>query len=232
MAGAPCPDPRDRPSFRLFGRGYARAGAHGVSAPPRTGGVSELLRLDDVACIRGDRLLFDGLSLTLNRGDAVWLRGPNGAGKSSLIRLAAGLLRPAAGTIERRERVALIDEAAALDAELPLRRALDFWARVDTVDGHAVDRAMAEMALAPLAEVPVSMLSTGQRKRAAMVRVIASGAPIWLLDEPANGMDDAAQARLVAAIARHRGNGGTVMFASHFALGIANLAERDMGAPA
>src|SRR3546814_14776887 len=85
----------------------------------------------------------------------------------------------------RRERVALIDEAAALDAELPLRRALDFWARVDTVDGHAVDRAMDVMALAPLAEVPVAMLSTGQRKRAAMVRVIAGGAPLWLLAEPA-----------------------------------------------
>jgi heme exporter protein A len=201
-----------------------------LSAPPRAGGVSALLRLNEVACIRGDRLLFEELSLALGRGDALWLRGPNGAGKSSLIRLAAGLLRPAAGTVERRERVALIDEAAALDAELPLRRALDFWARVDTVDGHTVDRAMAEMALAPLAEVPVAMLSTGQRKRAAMVRVIASGAPIWLLDEPANGMDDAAQARLVAAIAKHRANGGAVLLASHFALGVPELAELDMGA--
>lgn len=192
--------------------------------------MTELLRLDSVACIRGDRLLFENLSLTLNRGEALWLRGPNGTGKSSLLRLAAGLLRPAAGTLERRERVALIDEASALDAELPLRRALDFWARVDTVDGHNVDRAMDEMALAPLAEVPVAMLSTGQRKRAAMVRVIASGAPIWLLDEPANGMDDAARTRLVAAIARHRANGGAVILASHFALGVPDLADLDMGA--
>lgn len=192
--------------------------------------MTALLALDGVACIRGDRLLFEGLSLVLNRGDALWLRGPNGAGKSSLIRLAAGLLRPAAGTVERRGRVALIDEASALDAELPLRCALDFWARVDTVDGHTVDRAMDEMALAPLGEVPVAMLSTGQRKRAAMTRVIASGAPIWLLDEPANGMDDAAQTRLVAAIAKHRTNGGAVMLASHFALGVPDLAELDMGA--
>ena len=192
--------------------------------------MTVLLRLDRVACIRGDRLLFEELSLALAPGEALWLRGPNGAGKSSLIRVAAGLLRAAAGTVERFGRVALIDEAAALDAELPLRRALDFWARVDTVDGHTVDRAMEAMALHPLAEVPVAMLSTGQRKRAAMVRVIASGAPIWLLDEPANGMDDAAQARLVAAIAIHRANGGAVMLASHFALGIPDLAERDMGA--
>lgn len=192
--------------------------------------MTELLRLDSVACIRGDRLLFENLSLVLKRGEALWLRGPNGAGKSSLIRLAAGLLRPAAGTAQRHERVALIDEASALDAELPLRRALDFWARVDTVDGHSVDRAMDEMALVPLAEVPVAMLSTGQRKRAAMVRVIASGAPIWLLDEPANGMDDAAQARLVAAVAKHRANGGAVLLASHFALGVPDLIELDMGA--
>lgn len=194
--------------------------------------MTELLRLDSVACIRGDRLLFENLSLSLGRGDALWLRGPNGAGKSSLIRLAAGLLRPAAGSVERHGRCALIDEAAALDAELPLRRALDFWARIDTVDGHTVDRAMDEMALAPLAEVPVSMLSTGQRKRAAMVRIIASSAPIWLLDEPANGMDDAAQARLVAAIAKHRANGGAVLLASHFALGVPDLAQLDMGARA
>mgnify|MGYP003376217111 FL=1 len=192
--------------------------------------MSELLRLDRVACIRGERLLFEHLSLALEPGDALWLRGPNGAGKSSLIRLAAGLLRAAAGTIERRGRCALIDESSALAAELPLRRALDFWARIDTVDGHAVDRAMAAMALVPLSDVPVAMLSTGQRKRAAMVRVIASGAPIWLLDEPANGMDDAAQARLVAAIAAHRANGGAVLLASHFALGIGDLAELNMGA--
>ncbi len=192
--------------------------------------MTVLLRLDGVACIRGDRLLFENLSLSLAPGQALWLRGPNGAGKSSLIRVAAGLLRAAAGTVGRFGRVALIDEAAALDAELPLRRALDFWARVDTVDGHTVDRAMEAMALHPLAEVPVSMLSTGQRKRAAMARVIASSAPIWLLDEPANGMDDAAQARLVAAIAAHRANGGAVLLASHFALDLPDLAERDMGA--
>ncbi|WP_244858110.1 heme ABC exporter ATP-binding protein CcmA [Sphingopyxis granuli] len=189
-----------------------------------------LLRLHRVACIRGDRLLFEGLSLTLERGEALWLRGPNGTGKSSLIRLAAGLLRPAAGTVERHERIALIDEATALDAELPLRRALDVWARIDGIDGPMVARAMEAMALAPLAEVPVAMLSTGQRKRAAMARVIASAAPIWLLDEPANGMDDAARARLVAAIAAHRANGGAVLLASHFALGIEGMAELDLEA--
>lgn len=191
--------------------------------------MSALLQLDGVACIRGERLLFKGLSLEIAPGAALWLRGPNGVGKSSLIRLAAGLLRPAAGTVSRRGPCALIDEATALDPELPLARALAFWAAVDGVDGDMVAAAMAAMALTPLAEVPVAMLSTGQRKRAGVSRVIASTAPLWLLDEPANGLDDAARARLVTAIAAHRGNGGAVLLASHQSLGLDNLNELDMG---
>ena len=190
-----------------------------MSALTRAGSVTELLRFDNVACIRGDRLLFESLSFALGRGDALWLRGPNGVGKSSLIRLAAGLLR--IGLAVSADLWTL--GAWALPLFLPLLAAL-----VDTVDGHMVDRAMDAMALNNLADVPVSMLSTGQRKRAAMVRVIASGAPIWLLDEPANGMDEAAQARLVAAIATHRANGGGVLLASHFALEVPDQVELDM----
>ncbi|WP_033073710.1 heme ABC exporter ATP-binding protein CcmA [Sphingopyxis sp. MWB1] len=188
-----------------------------------------LLRLEQIASIRGERLLFEGVSLSLARGEALWLRGPNGAGKSSLIRIIAGLLRPAAGEVERRGRMAMIDEVNALDGERPLRRALDFWARIDGIDGPMVARAMGAMGLEALADVPVAMLSTGQRKRAAMARVIASSAPLWLLDEPGNGMDERAQARLVAAIAAHRAGGGAVVLASHFALGLPDVAELDMG---
>jgi len=190
--------------------------------------VTELLRLDSVACIRGDRLLFENLSLVLKRGEALWLRGPNGAGKSSLIRLAAGLLRPAAGTAQRHERVALIDEASSLDAELPLRRALDFWARVDTVDGHSVDRAMDEMALVPLAEVPVAMLSTGQRKRAALARLIAGERPLWLLDEPANGLDADGLIRLAEAMAEARKAGRAILAASHQPIGLGDHRTVDL----
>src|SRR3546814_19558891 len=104
----------------------------------------QLLLLDRVACIRGDRLLFENLSLTLGRGQALWLRGPNGAGKSRLIRLAAGPLRAAAGTLPRHERCALSAEAAALDGELPLRRALDLRARTITIDAHEADTPVAQ----------------------------------------------------------------------------------------
>ena len=138
--------------------------------------------------------------------------GPNGIGKSSLIRLAAGLLTAAAGEVERLGRAALADEGAALDPKLSLGRALAFWARLDASDSAS---AMAAMDLDRLAEVPVRMLSTGQRKRAVLARVVASGAPLWLLDEPLNGLDPDGQARLEAAIVTHRAGGGAVLAASH-----------------
>lgn len=191
--------------------------------------MSELLRFDQASCIRGDRLLFKGLSFGLSRGDALWLRGPNGTGKSSLIRMAAGLLRPFRGSVARYERCALIDETAALDAELPLRAALNIWGRIDGIDGTATAAAMQAMALSALSDVPVSMLSTGQRKRAAMARVIASGAPIWLLDEPANGLDSASIDLLVTAIQSHRQGGGAVLLASHVDLGADNMVELHLG---
>ena len=171
-----------------------------------------LLALDDVACLRGGRLLFEGLSLTLAPGEAALVAGPNGAGKSSLIRLAAGLLRPAAGKIGRAE-AALADEHLALDERQELGQALAFWVE------HA-GPGIAAMGLAPLARVPVRILSAGQRKRATLARVVASGAPLWLLDEPANGLDGDGLERLEAAMAAHRAAGGAILAASHQPLGL------------
>jgi heme exporter protein A len=171
-----------------------------------------LLALRSVACVRGGRLLFEGLDLILEPGGAALVAGPNGAGKSSLIRIAAGLLPAAAGTVERGAPAALADEGLALDAKRPLARALGFWSRLDGVDAG---EAMAAMGLTALAGMPVRMLSTGQRKRAALARVVASGAPLWLLDEPANGLDAEGQARLEAAMAAHRAGGGAILAASH-----------------
>jgi len=171
-----------------------------------------LLGLRAVACVRGGRLLFEGLDLVLEPGGAALIAGPNGAGKSSLIRLAAGLLQASAGTVERSGRAALADEGLALDPKLGLARALGFWSRLD---GSDASQAMAAMGLAALADVPVRMLSTGQRKRSVLARVVASGAPLWLLDEPANGLDGDGEERLAAAIAAHRAGGGAILAASH-----------------
>jgi heme exporter protein A len=176
-----------------------------VSAAP-------LLRLEGVACRRGGRLLFEGLDLALGPGETALVSGPNGAGKSSLIRLAAGLLAAAAGIVERHGGAALADESLALDPKLSLARALAFWAELD---GGDADRGMAAMGLGGLADVPVRMLSTGQRKRAVLARVVAGGAPLWLLDEPANGLDADGQARLAEASAAHLADGGAILAASH-----------------
>ena len=93
-----------------------------------------LLRLDEVACVRGGRLLFEGLGLVLDAGGAALVTGPNGAGKSSLIRIAAGLLPAAAGVVERGGAAALADESLALDPRLTVAKALGFWARLDGRD--------------------------------------------------------------------------------------------------
>jgi heme exporter protein A len=181
-----------------------------------------MLRLRDVACLRGGRLLFEGLSLAVEPGEALVVTGPNGVGKSSLLRIAAGLLRPSAGVVDRAGRVAWLGEATALDGDRSLGDALGFWA---TLDGTTPDAAMATMGIAQLARVPVRYLSTGQRRRAAIARTLASGAPLWLLDEPANGLDAEGIGRLGDAILAHRAAGGVVVAATHLPLPIEGMTE-------
>jgi heme exporter protein A len=162
-------------------------------------------------------LLFEGLDLDVGPGTALVIGGANGVGKSSLLRIAAGLLQPAAGTVERNGRLALSDESTALDPRLPLGRALAFWTRLD---GGSTNHGLTAMAIAHLAAVPVRMLSSGQRKRATLARVIASGAALWLLDEPANGLDSDGQRLLAEAVAQHRAQGGALLAATHQPLGV------------
>ena len=165
----------------------------------------------DLACRRGDRLLFRGLSLHLEAGAAVQVTGPNGIGKSSLLRILAGLLRPFAGDVIREGTIALLDEKPALDEHRPLQDALAFWAGID---GSAAP-IPPQLGLGQLLDVPVRYLSTGQRKRAAIARTIGQKAPVWLLDEPLNGLDTDAVA-LVERLAReHCDAGGIAVIASH-----------------
>jgi heme exporter protein A len=171
--------------------------------------VTSLLRFEGVALRRGGRLLFEGLDFALGPGEALQVTGPNGSGKSSLIRLAAGLLRPESGRIER-GKLALADDHLALDPELPLRRALGFW-----IADYPLDRGLEIMGIEDLADIPVRLLSAGQGRKASLARVIASDADIWLLDEPHNGLDADGLERLGLIIELRRRKGGAVLAASH-----------------
>jgi heme exporter protein A len=188
--------------------------------------AAPLLDMRQVACLRGGRLLFEGLDLRVEPGGAVLVTGPNGAGKSSLLRLGAGLLRPAAGSVARPAMAALADERLALDEGLPLARALRFWSALDRGN---LEQSLQAFGLTGLASVPVRMLSTGQRKRAALARVAASGAPLWLLDEPANGLDPDGEGRLAAAVEDHRQRGGGVLIASHQPIALPALDRLALG---
>ena len=176
---------------------------------------------DNLACRRGERLLFRGLSLELGAGTACHVTGANGTGKSSLIRILAGLLRPCAGAVERAGRMALLDQTLALDEHLALGRALAFWAGLD---GAVDDGGLERLGLADLLDVPVRYLSTGQRKRAALARLLGQDAQIWLLDEPLNGLDHDAVAMVETLVAQHVADGGIAFVASHQQIAVPDMA--------
>jgi len=183
------------------------------------------LLLDEISCVRGGRTLFERRRLLLGEGGAALVTGRNGAGKSSLLRIAAGLLPPSDGRVVREGRIALAAEAPALDEDESLFTALLFWARLDGGNDQSVAQALDAVGLTPIALVPVRLLSTGQRRRATIARVIASKAQIWLLDEPASGLDGTSIDALAGLMAGHRAAGGIVLAASHQPLGLVNAQE-------
>lgn len=179
---------------------------------------------NNLACRRGDRLLFRGLSFALSSGQALQLVGANGIGKSSLIRILAGLAPAYAGTVERVGTVGLVDERPALDPHKPLGEALEFWQRID---GPA-DNELAQLGLSALLDVPVRYLSTGQKKRAALARLLGQKAAVWLLDEPLNGLDTKGVALVEQLAAQHCRAGGICVIASHQPFKLADLQKLDL----
>lgn len=185
------------------------------------------IALQDVACVRGGRVLFSDLSLWLGPGDAALIMGRNGVGKSSLLRLIAGLLPPSAGQCHVRGPIALVDGRLALDQHQPLGKALGFWQRLDD---RVEEDGLARFGIAHLASVPVFMLSAGQKQRAACARAWNKKADIWLLDEPSTALDAAGVGLLEQAMATHRARGGIAVVTSHVPIMLPGAVQLDLGA--
>ncbi|MFL5338235.1 MAG: heme ABC exporter ATP-binding protein CcmA [Geminicoccaceae bacterium] len=194
----------------------------GADAAPPPGSFAA----DELACVRGGRVVFEALSFRLEPGDALVLRGPNGSGKSTLLRLLAGFLRPSAGALawdgetvaadalEHRARLHFVGHADPLKPLLTVAENLAFAAGLVGGQG-TIERALAGFGLEALAATPARFLSSGQKRRANLARLLAGARPLWLLDEPGVGLDTANRARLEAAIAAHRAGGGMCLLATH-----------------
>jgi len=188
----------------------------------------------DLACLRGERVVFADLSFALRPGAALLLTGANGAGKSTLLRVLAGLLRPAEGAVlwqgedvvaepaSHAARLRYLSHQDALKPALTVAENLDFFARLW---GGAVAPALEALALAPLAELPARVLSSGQKRRLALARLALAPVPLWLLDEPTTGLDAASVERLGALLAVHRAQGGIVVAATHLPLPLPDARE-------
>ena len=184
------------------------------------------LQADDLACLRGGRLVFVGLSFRLGAGEALVLTGPNGSGKSSLLRLVAGLVPPFAGTLDwtgAPGSIASLGHRDAVQPALTPRETLRFWGAASRGDAPCrvdLEAALAAVGLEGLGDSLCCYLSAGQRRRLALARFELGPAKLWLLDEPTLGLDVASVARLEARIARHRAEGGIVMLATHTPLAL------------
>lgn len=184
----------------------------------------DILTIEDLAIRRGERLLFDGLSLTLPAGEAVALVGRNGSGKTSLLRAVAGLVRPEAGRIgfgaadprdARADGVHLLGHQDGLKPGRTAAEELGFWSRWMGGDPARVAAAVERLALAPLLELEVRRLSAGQRRRLAIARMAAAPRPLWLLDEPLSPLDAEWRGRFAELMSEHLAGGGMILAAVH-----------------
>jgi heme exporter protein A len=192
----------------------------------------------DLACHRGGRDVFTGVSFAVSSGEALTITGRNGAGKSSLLRLVVGLLRLAAGrlTLEGGDPELNIAEQAhylghqdALKTSLSVAENLHFWAGYFGAKSTDITGPLEAVGLAALAGLPAAYLSAGQRRRLSIARLLAVRRPIWLLDEPASTLDAAAADRLAALMREHLSGGGLIVAASHGSIGLDKTGELRLG---
>lgn len=195
------------------------SGAHALTPP-----APPLLAASGLGMIRGERVLFRDVSLTLGAGEAILLRGANGAGKTTLLRILAGLTRPEAGRVSRPAAMHWFAHREGLKpAETP-RTHLALWA---SAWGSSADREviLTRMGLSRPADVPARHLSAGQRRRTALARLLLEDRPVWLLDEPYTALDAEGRTLVDDLIAEHRAKGGALIAAIHGEAGFAPSSE-------
>lgn len=193
-----------------------------------------VLHVRDLVVQRGGRTVLDGVGFTLRPSEAVQLRGPNGVGKSTLIRTIFGLVRPERGSItvegvpggepdEVAPHCHYLGHRDALKTALSVAENVRFWRDFLGGPGLPATEALETVGLADLSDLPAAYLSAGQRKRLAIARLVAVRRPIWLLDEPTSALDAASEARLVALMAAHVADGGSILAATHLDLRLPDL---------
>ena len=182
-----------------------------------------------ISCVRGGRQVFSGLDFEASSGQALAVTGRNGSGKTSLLRLIAGLLVPAGGTVELEggeteltlaEQSHYLGHRDALKPALSVAENLAFWR--DFLGGDAGDtgQSLVAVGLGHAAHLPAAFLSAGQRRRLSMARLLVARRPVWLLDEPTSALDTAGQDLFAGLMRDHLANGGIVLAATHAPLGI------------
>lgn len=185
------------------------------------------LTVTNLVCARGGMAILQGVSFSLEPGHALVLQGPNGIGKTTLLRTISGLQPPQSGKIEcAPDSLAYAAHADAIKPTLTVRENLVFWAAVfGTKD---TDAGLSAMQLHPFADRPAATLSAGQKRRLGLARLLVTGRPIWLLDEPTVSLDTASNALFVAMMTRHLGQGGSALIASHIDLGLHRATALDL----
>ena len=178
-----------------------------------------LLQLDGLDCARGGLIVLSGMELSVARGEAVVLRGPNGSGKTTLLRTIAGLQPAVTGEVGvDPEDIAYAAHADALKGTLTVAENLGFWAGL--FGTHGMDAAAEAFELTDLLDRPAQSLSAGQKRRLGLARMLVTGRPLWLMDEPTVSLDQTAVALFGKAVRAHLEAGGAALIATHIDLGL------------
>lgn len=177
------------------------------------------MRVKNLAVSRGGVLVLEGISFDLPPGKALILRGPNGSGKTTLLRTLAGLQPAVDGVINcDADSVAYAAHSDGLKQMLTVRENLEFWS--DVFGTRSIDAAIDGFQLEPLLDRPAGALSAGQKRRLGLARLLVTGRPIWMLDEPTVSLDVDAVGRFGETIKTHLANGGSALMATHIDLGL------------